>query len=1261
MSSHGKKKIGRNSPCPCDSGLKYKNCCGKITNDSPLWQLNKLENVFEKYDSKELISVLGGLQLCPDNQSQIPRLEVASRIACKNISDGKENINPIILKDQLKTLLPPNCPIGRLEDPLEGLFTDNIMFFDGNYTVYSGTYHVEPCIINNLLETLFLNKDDFPEEFMLRIYSATICLLKLINEVANRMGHNRYMIGVDRWRQNINVPDNIQSIRNISNAVTFSKEEIEDLLPIEHDFIKQFVLLIGDEAFNETEVNNNPLIKMPLVQIGDKFILASSGSITSTLRQYTWVMAMHYGVLGLLLNKLREKLWINVNEHLRWMDFEYLDYNLPVWECNLSFEEGVYKIDTDKFAYVVLLTDDLSDFKPDEAYGMWDSTKYTNLLNKRCKIITELLTNQNSDNCQELLIIALIGQIGRFGMLGLDKIPNSHGLIMTTEEFEVVAKTRKCDNLTLWKFSKALDEYKHGPVSFLDQFALYSKNNQSFYLSDYIKPKILFIPPDPEGGRLERHKVAKLWDTHNVLYNDDPLYSKVFRMENGEPIYYDQVRGETLIEGYKPPLWVKFHDDIHKIHDLRPLCFDYLTTISYWLWQFTPDLKFHLNAFGNSAIHFILGFKDLKIWLNDELVDTKKPLEFEFIINDMNVNFEIPYEIISITRRPDNLADREIMGNLLKSLGNLLENKKLPNTLTSKEIDRILNFHAPLSLKKHLYLYPGNRIALNPQNIPKLRKIQDFDVEAELNGLANRLKSQPPKGMVLAKKSKTELCNEIVELYYEELKSLIKNYNWESLLEYLIGQNESVTNKRAYDAINTAPSIACYSDIPSRVEKDIVNVQELERTALSIRSLIEIIAAEPPMGDQKINMDDMDKILAITYHIISWAMLSDQIHCELYDVKINILESGRIGVERKNMENMWNPFIRSKTLENIEADIDNFKYNYQENSESDGSISPEVETAFKTEFGLNLTQIVKFNNVLINAGLDQETPCSSLKMFQLEKLFKEKLGCGNEEINNFINLFSLQKREKWEVAPEGFKSSDIWPWRYNRPLSFLKRPLIISPEPEDDPAVLWGPRHVEESERNLVNLVMSGQYTINEKTSQEMKDLTGKIINERGKKFTNKVTKWFEDNSTFQIDSEVQIGPGEKLSNESDLGDVDVLAINHEKKQIYSIECKHVFYGRNPREVQHEIEKFIGETEEDDSWIKKHLKRDSWLKENLENISTIYDFNPEGFQIFSLFLTVREIQIPYLRNLELPFMAFSNLKREGLDVFFKVLKPNHTE
>ncbi len=30
--AQGNRKIGRNAPCPCGSGKKYKNCCGKKSN-----------------------------------------------------------------------------------------------------------------------------------------------------------------------------------------------------------------------------------------------------------------------------------------------------------------------------------------------------------------------------------------------------------------------------------------------------------------------------------------------------------------------------------------------------------------------------------------------------------------------------------------------------------------------------------------------------------------------------------------------------------------------------------------------------------------------------------------------------------------------------------------------------------------------------------------------------------------------------------------------------------------------------------------------------------------------------------------------------------------------------------------------------------------------------------------------------------------------------------------------------------------------------
>ncbi len=142
---------------------------------------------------------------------------------------------------------------------------------------------------------------------------------------------------------------------------------------------------------------------------------------------------------------------------------------------------------------------------------------------------------------------------------------------------------------------------------------------------------------------------------------------------------------------------------------------------------------------------------------------------------------------------------------------------------------------------------------------------------------------------------------------------------------------------------------------------------------------------------------------------------------------------------------------------------------------------------------------------------------------------KEKLGWSDAEIDKAINLFSLTPREKWEKAPYGFANEDIWPWRYNRRLSYLRRPLIIGPEPKGNPIVFWGPRHAEDAGKNLLALVESGRYKLHEGSSEEMKILIGRIKNEAGKEFMTEVKKWFEENTDWFVDSEVPIKPGKAL------------------------------------------------------------------------------------------------------------------------------------
>ncbi len=146
------------------------------------------------------------------------------------------------------------------------------------------------------------------------------------------------------------------------------------------------------------------------------------------------------------------------------------------------------------------------------------------------------------------------------------------------------------------------------------------------------------------------------------------------------------------------------------------------------------------------------------------------------------------------------------------------------------------------------------------------------------------------------------------------------------------------------------------------------------------------------------------------------------------------------------------------------------------------------------------------------------------------------------------------------------------------------------------------------------------------------------------------ILEWFHENTDWRVESEVPIGPGEALNSQNRLGDIDILAIDRINKRIFSIECKNVNYGRNPREIANEIERLTGGKEAGNSWIKKHLKRDEWLQNNIGILSLIYDLQSESFTIRSFFLTAEEIPATYVRDMPLPFVSFTHLRRKGIRI-----------
>ena len=861
-------KIGRNDTCPCGSGKKYKRCCWSRNFNFhpkiPLKDLDMLKEEFKKYDLSGLIPMLSSLQLLPENQSHTIRLEMAIQIACSLQNGGELSINPIYLRNILNKYLPTYGDIGILEDPPESLFTENIIFFGGDYVVYPGVTE-EKYALSSLLESIHLNKNDFPIDFILDVETSALSLLTLSNEIANRAGHYRNMTSPDTWRTDITNTDEIQ-IKKLISAVVFTKKEIDELL-LKHDlttdFLTQFIIPVGDNAFSEPSVTNNPLILRPLVEIKNKIVVANLGSIVSCLRHYIWVAANRYNAVKVLAEKYKNVLWKNSQEYFRLMQFESLDIDLPILGDNLPIEEQIFRIDSDKIAYVQLTVDNGDGYSVKDPYKEWKCITLSGDIFSRDKLIIEYLNKRADLSNNEIFVIKIFGRIGRPAVIEI-YLQENRILNISIEDLEIVSKLGDLDSLSLWKYAKAEKKYIFSNIStFLEKFSVYYEHNCSYYLDDNKKPDEIIIFP---GTGIDlKTKVLQMWDEHASLTRDPHYFGAVVKryLNSTIPIYVLKNSfgrySDQLIEGYLQPIWVGPAVEIIKhFPKLNETNYQFTETFSYWLWQLTPGLKEHLLPLGHTPINIMFSLEEPEKWVNlkrSEVNEELSPLSFKWKAGNYSIELEIPIEIEPYLRRPDNLGERLMLESLMQAFGKLLEDKDLPNTLDPKEIKHILDIHAPIGSKKKIFTIDfSHEIRLDKRHIPVVRKIQKHDVQEQMDGIVNELDKQKyPVGKVIdSRDEQVELCNKIVDIYYARLKSIISLYSWESLIEQLISYNEALSYYKASKELNTATNIECFTGITSKVAEELEEVPIISSTALSLRLLIEIVSAEPPKGNKKL-------------------------------------------------------------------------------------------------------------------------------------------------------------------------------------------------------------------------------------------------------------------------------------------------------------------------------------------------------------------------------------------------------------------------
>lgn len=1252
------KKIGRNDPCPCGSGKKYKKCCINSQNDfdfesTPNEKKSNTLEFIKSNNSSHLLDFIIGLQLHPNNHGKNIRIEELATHIVTNLND-KQNGDLTLFQKHLDNEYDYNP----MEDLPENLFCENVVFYGGNYTVFSGIYSYSVEMFKNLTETIFTQKNKLPDEFKNHVYSGITLILELgqiLSRKFNIRGNIEGAEGDSKFDYSFELLD-----------TSFSYEDIYGICSnhqIDPEIIKDFLISSNDKRFSINDPDLNPLLYSPILLFKNKFYFVLVSNQINALNEFIIRLSNEYKCNKELVELYHSKLW-----HEHWgacdkMGWQLTDIKIPENPHPDILKERVFQFDTNRLAYACYLHND----NVEDKFHASPSMGIDFDINQRTREVISELKKDPAFKDYNFFTLITYENMGRTMFLMLEG-PQVGELRLTIpiHQFILLCSTEEWHNLSLWKFAKAYELFSKTTqttlTDTLDIYSIYKSKNESFYFGDDVRANFLTVVPGDGSRLIKDAKIEK--DSHGISaevggrkayipserYADyAPLYKPLFNFENYA----------ICLEAFNFPIWIINRQVENKKMAIHVR--NFAEAIAFWLYKLSPLISETFNS-------NISDFFEIKIQLEESLFEDKQTKDiiensedkqYTFNLDRNSLEINIPFSKIKTFIGNTNSGEREMMRALLSAF-NLVENINLPAEYINQSIDNAI----PLGNAKMILLSDSQRDQLIDNRwLIKPFYISNSEIERildEIPALIEKTKKIPVN--IEKEDDKKELFNIATQLLLGTLADEIKVFEFEYLLNTLIKLHESLVWKREHNKTLIPAQILCFGDLEGKLKEIQEDEDKLVQTSLATRCLIEYIASQPPKGTVKASFDDIDRLLVIMHEIANYGFLSDAIHFKLANPTIGKLKSGRIGISREFFDEKLKPFSEAHTKEEVDGYIESFDSRFEITDYSEDSAEKEtsedkelerVDNAFLADWGISYLNIYKFCFSCFMLCIEGAGSVISIGENEFIKKLVDEFKLPRNEVIAGIEHFSIFKRADYLKAPDGYNDNEVFPWKYNREFSFARR-FIIKHENEKGESILtWGFRNAISAQKQLGYLLYEGKLN---NGGKKIEKLLGTFRERKGKEFRNRVKDWLKKNKDFiVIDYEVDISPNGHLKADKKYGDVDILVYDTKKNIVWSLECKNTNKAKNIHEMKKEMDNYLGR-EGGEGMIKKHIERHNWLNNNKDKICTFLKIDAQ-ISVVSLMLTSEVIPTSYIKaeELQMPIIAFPDLKREGI----KLLYPTH--
>lgn len=1150
-------------------------------------KLGALAHIVKKYDIYEVLTSISALNLFPDNQNKSDLFDAAIMAL---LSKPYGTYRRARLPDS-NLLQEITRQISRLEarvrvDPVENVFVDRIMFGD-NYLVLPGINPEPAYTMQMLIYTLMGLWNELGAVF----HTAASNILRTALTISDTIVRNQQaqLFEVCHVENaTITVPDTDVLSKARSNLV-FDRNYVDSLL--------QGSLALDDclttfESFDINKILDNSsetlLIQRPFIAISDEQIAVLNPTLLIPFAiHHVLAIAEQHGASEKLFTAYNQRVWKHCRQSLSRLGHVKLD--TTQFDIDLTDDEHLKEVllasSNDGIMLCQFVCDSGEMLPQTGLYSQITHTYSGEPLVQRAVYFRRKLQDAGMAHYVHVVIHNSLARHLRFG---LHKQFDKGGIVLTPFQLSCISinEHQKDWFLSRYILSKAkVKTFSSAYSNELDTIALYSENNESFYSADdvdYRKAVLYFA----FGSAVEYVAQAlRKEDRQLVDIGEDRYY---------EVILHDALRGiyvaahprgkriEICVKLEEILLWLRPNEakSLEEINIYNSL----VDGISYWL----AECKIALHE-----MQFISPFTVLNIVIEGDINDYYRDKQTTDELHE-HISFYTVGNTITMTwtanawrcfRSSPNNAEFDMIMSILEELKQFCRYPVKRSLVESVFANPRKKKFFSLDVEEHPYFKPIYEPAV---------QIRNAEVDALLDEIGEHFLSMPEwKCGTVTDTDRGRLCNSIVGYLYSRLQQEVAALKPDTLFNRVCYDLEATMYNMMLDRKRYAFDIACY---PEKENEHRVHHNAINKASLALKFLAEYISASPPNGDKELGELCYARILAICSAIIEWAYMNDLFYYKIVDSTVSFLPSGRIGINREHEDRLYDANTAAQITQLTQLSdpsVDCFSP-----TKSISEILPLLDEAFEDEFGYSHTSFAKCIYALIALGDTMPGEVKRAPYNEVTRKVANLAALPEDDIQRVLAQITLTQREDYLTPNKPYRREDVYPWRFNRQLSFARRPIM---HVFDD--LIWGNRQLYHMMLYTLDLIANGKF---QARSDKLKSLIGTLCDKRGAEFNAVVAQKLQSVEGVVLKTQVKKINGLHLADEKgkDYGDIDVLFAIPATRTIVVGEVKDFSLVKNPYEMYQEYKAIFVDDGKKLCYLSKHKRRVAWVQTHLADTLT---------------------------------------------------------